>query len=99
VRKSNKEYSHLRAWNWGEKEERLAYLKGAVTTQYHPNGTAAMGPEGQGACDERLRVRGYKGLRVVDASIIPVHVSGNIVSMVDAIAEKGADLIKEHWGL
>ena len=55
-----------------------------------------MGPEGQGACDERLRVRGYKGLRVVDASIIPVHVSGNIVSMVDAIAEKGADLIKEY---
>ena len=55
-------------------------MKGAVTTQYHPNGTAAMGPEGQGACDERLRV--------VDASIIPVHVSGNIVSMVDAIAER-----------
>ena len=39
------------------------------------------------------------GLRVVDASIIPVHVSGNIVSMVCAIAEKGADLIKEYWGL
>ncbi|PMD55254.1 uncharacterized protein K444DRAFT_617711 [Hyaloscypha bicolor E] len=55
-----------------------------------------MGPEGQGACDERLRVRGCKGLRVVDASIIPVHVSGNIVSMVYAIAEKGADLIKEY---
>jgi choline dehydrogenase-like flavoprotein len=35
----------------------------------------------------------------VDASIIPVHVSGNIVSMEYAIAEKGADLIKEHWGL
>jgi hypothetical protein len=39
------------------------------------------------------------GLRVVDASIIPVHVSGNIVSMVYAIAGKGADLVKEYWGL
>lgn len=85
--------------NLGKKEERSGYLKAAVTTQYHPIGTVSMGPEGQGACDDRLRVRGCKGLRVVDASIIPLHVSGNIVSAVYAIAEKGADLIKEDWGL
>jgi choline dehydrogenase-like flavoprotein len=83
----------------GKKEERLGYLRAAVTTQYHPIGTVAMGPEGQGACDDRLRVRGCKGLRVVDASIIPLHVSGNIVGTVYAIAEKAADLIKEDWGL
>jgi choline dehydrogenase-like flavoprotein len=53
----------------------------------------------EGACDDRLRVRGCKGLRVVDASVIPLHVSGNIVSAVYAIAEKRADLIKEDWGL
>lgn len=38
-------------------------------------------------------------MRVVDASIIQLDVSGNIVSAVYAIAEKGADLIKEDWGL
>jgi len=83
----------------GIKQNRLEYVKTAVSTQYHPIGTVAMGPEGQGACDERLRVRGCKGLRVVDASIIPLHVSGNIVSTVYAIAEKGADLIKGDWSL
>jgi choline dehydrogenase-like flavoprotein len=58
-----------------------------------------MGLERQGACDDRLRVRGCKNVRVVDASIIQLDVSGNIVSAVYAIAEKGADLIKEDWGL
>ena len=58
-----------------------------------------MGLEGIGACDDRLRVRGCKGLRVVDASVIPLHVSGNIASAVYAIAEKGADFIKEDWGV
>jgi choline dehydrogenase-like flavoprotein len=85
--------------NFGVKKEREEYLRSAVTTQYHPIGTVSMGPKGQGACDNRLRVRGCRNVRVVDASIIPLHVSGNIVSAVYAIAEKGADLIKEDWGL
>jgi choline dehydrogenase-like flavoprotein len=85
--------------NLGVKTEREEYLRSAVTTQYHSIGTLSVGPEGQGACDDRLRVRGCKNVRVVDASIIPLHVSGNTVSAVYAIAEKGADLIKEDWGL
>ena len=83
--------------NFEEKRERIIYLKKTCTTQYHPIGTVSMGSEG--ACDDRLRVSGCNGLRVVDASVIPLHVSGNIVSAVYAIAEKGADLIKEDWGL
>ncbi len=48
--------------------------------------------------DERLRVKGTKGLRIIDASVFPSHVSGNIMSTTYAVAEKGADLIKEDAG-
>jgi choline dehydrogenase-like flavoprotein len=75
------------------------YMRNYCATEYHPIGTVAMGLEGEGACDDRLRVWGCKGLRVVDSSVIPLHVSGNIVATVYAIGEKGADLIKEDWGL
>lgn len=60
-------------------------------TEYHPCGSCAMGE----VVDERLRVKGVRGLRVVDASVFPGNVSGNILSSVYAVAEKAADLIKE----
>lgn len=69
------------------------YLKGHTGTEYHPIGSVAMGPKGTGACDRRLRAHGCKGLRVVDASIMPIYVSGNIVGIVYAIAEKASDMI------
>jgi choline dehydrogenase len=48
--------------------------------------------------DLRLRVHGIKGLRVIDASIIPVIRSGHINVPTVMIAEKRANLIKEDWG-
>ena len=76
-------------------EERIEYVRNHISTQYHLIGTAAMGE----VVDDRLRVKGVKGLRVVDASVFPGHVSGNIMSSTYATAEKGSDLIKEDYGI
>ena len=64
-------------------------------SEYHPIGTCAMSQ----VVDAKLRVIGVEGLRVVDASVFPNHVSGNIVSSVYAVAEKAADMIKAESGL
>lgn len=85
--------------DWERKEEREEWVRDSVTTEWHLCGSVPMGVEGVGAVDERLRLRGVRGLRVVDASVMPMHVSGNIQSTVYAIAEKGADLVKEDWGI
>ncbi|OIW30688.1 alcohol oxidase [Coniochaeta ligniaria NRRL 30616] len=63
---------------------------------FHVSGSCAMLPRGNGGVvDENLCVYGVKGLRVVDASVFPLEPSGNIQSMVYAVAERAADLIKE----
>jgi choline dehydrogenase-like flavoprotein len=63
---------------------------------FHLSGSCSMRPrEDGGVVDERLRVYGVKGLRVVDASIFPLEPVGNIQSVVYAVAERAADLIKE----
>jgi choline dehydrogenase-like flavoprotein len=80
-------------------EGRREYAGRWIGSEYHPVGNVSMGVEGQGAVDDRLRVWGTRGLRVIDASVVPLHVGGNIVSSVYAVAEKGADLVKEDWGL
>lgn len=80
-------------------EQRIEYVKNHISTQYHLIGTASMGQ----VVDERLRVKDgdgklVKGLRIVDASVFPGHVSGNIMASTYAVAEKGADLIKADDG-
>ncbi|OBT65798.1 hypothetical protein VE03_03316 [Pseudogymnoascus sp. 23342-1-I1] len=85
--------------DFGDKKSVEEYLRKTCATEYHPIASVAMGKKGVGAVDDRLKVWGAKGLRVVDASVMPLHVSGNIVSTVYAIAEKASDLIKEDWGL
>jgi len=61
---------------------------------YHPIGTAALLPEKDGGVvDSNLKVYGTKGLRVVDASIIPLLPSAHIQTLVYGIAEKAAEMI------
>jgi choline dehydrogenase len=68
----------------------LAYCRDAGDTVFHPTSTCAMGA----VVDERLRVKGISGLRVIDASVMPAVPSGNINAAVIAVAEKGSDLVK-----
>ena len=67
------------------------------TTIFHPVGTAKMGLETdpRAVVDERLRVIGLAGLRVIDASVMPNITSGNTNSPTMMIAEKGADMIRQ----
>ncbi|KAL7916856.1 alcohol oxidase [Trichoderma velutinum] len=67
---------------------------------WHPVGTCAMLPrEKGGVVNPQLKVYGVDKLRVVDASIMPVLLRGNIASAVYAVAEKAADIIKEEHNL
>jgi choline dehydrogenase-like flavoprotein len=76
------------------------FIKDTLTTQYHPVGTCAMLPlEKGGVVDPTLKVYGTSNLRVIDASVFPTHLRGNIQSTVYAVAEYGADIIKRELRL
>ena len=70
------------------------FIRDHADTEYHPVGTCRMGNGALDVVDSELRVHGMKGLRVVDASIMPSIVGGNTNAPVIAIAEKAADLIR-----
>jgi choline dehydrogenase len=71
----------------------LEFARQNGQTIYHPMGTCRMG-QGDGAVvDLSLKVRGLAGLRVIDASVMPKMVSGNIQAAIMMVAEKGADIV------
>jgi choline dehydrogenase len=73
--------------------EYLEFARQKGTTVFHPTSTCRMGSDVTAVVDERLRVHGFEGLRVADASIMPTVVSGNTNAACVMIGEKASDLI------
>lgn len=76
-------------------EQILDYVLNVGANAYHPLGTCQLGTSSEDVVDERLRVRGVNGLRVVDASVFPGQPSGNNSAPTQAAAWIAADLILE----
>jgi choline dehydrogenase len=72
------------------------HIEKYAATLYHPAGTCKMGNDSMAVVDSELRVRDLEGLRVVDASVMPVITGGNTNAPTIMIAEKAADLIRGH---
>lgn len=102
-----------RRWGIDEDEYWRCQASQLTYTIYHYAGTCRMGRRPAeteeengdlvggdvGVVDERLRVYGVTGLRVVDASVMPDMVSGHTNAPVYMIAEKAADMIRQDWGV
>jgi choline dehydrogenase len=91
-------FSHVHAEVWPGADVRSraalrAWIRCTVGSYYHTAGTCRMGPDPGAVTDLELRVRGVAGLRVADASVMPVIPNAPLNATVLAIAEKAADLI------
>jgi len=83
-------------WPAGQASTRAglrAYIRRTVGSYYHPAGTCRMGTGADAVVDTQLRVRGVAGLRVADASVMPVLPNAHPNATVLAIAERAAELI------
>jgi choline dehydrogenase len=70
-----------------------AWIKATSSTDYHPSCTCRMGCDEQSVVDAEMKVQGIDGLRVVDASVMPQIISGNLNAPTQMIAERAADFI------
>jgi choline dehydrogenase-like flavoprotein len=71
-----------------------AFVRRAMITIYHPAGTCKAGTDGMAVVDPEFRVRGTESLRVIDASIFPEPLGGNINAPTIMMAEKASDIIR-----
>jgi choline dehydrogenase len=71
----------------------LDFARGAGGTVFHCVGTCRMGSDARSVVDPELRVRGVEGLRVIDASVMPIVTSANTNAAALMIGEKGAELV------
>jgi 4-pyridoxate dehydrogenase len=76
-----------------------AHVRSTGITVYHPISTCRMGSDSESVVDPECRVRGVEALRVVDASVMPDLIGGNINAVVIMIAEKAADMIRGRAAL
>ncbi|MCC4263283.1 choline dehydrogenase [Oceanimonas baumannii] len=86
---------HVPGRQYQSDEQLLEAARKFSQTIYHPTSTCKMGQDDMAVVDSRLKVHGIEGLRVADASIMPVIVSGNTNAPSIMIGEKAADMIKE----
>jgi choline dehydrogenase len=73
--------------------EIVKFIRGAAETDYHPCCSCAMGTGEMAVVDEQMKVRGIENLRVVDASVMPQIISGNLNAPTQMIAARAADMI------
>lgn len=76
------------------RDDYIDFVRTYGRTSYHPVGTCRMGTGDDAVVDLELRVRGIRGLRVVDASVMPALISSNTQAPTVMIAEKAVDLIR-----
>ncbi|KAJ7164502.1 aryl-alcohol oxidase [Mycena filopes] len=82
-------------------EQLNQFIRGSAASINHPVGTAGMAARGApyGVVDPDLRVKGTRGLAVIDASVLPIVPSAHTQAATYVVAERGADLVKARWGM